>query len=310
MTITLSRLRSFLVLAETTSFEKTAAKVGRSQPAISEQIRTLEVALGVSLFHRKTRTVALTQEGKHLFERIKPILSGLDSVVEDFSKLSTLEVGEVRVGATPTLACYILPEVIGSFRKAHPGVRVLFTDEPAARLEQMVEDRDLDFYFGPKPSRGSSLRFRVVAHDPYVVVAPKSHPLVKSGYRDVRQISRYPVLLMSRGTNVREHVDRFFKKHHLHIDPVEEVANHFTLGGLVEAGCGITLLPRSAHPVIAHPGTVTVPVPDPSFVRVLGVATRKDYKAAPAAEWFLSTMTPLVKNMLQHRDRKRPSGTP
>lgn len=305
MAITLSRLRTFILLAETNNFEKTAAKVGRSQPAISEQIRTLEDALGVSLFHRKTRTVALTLEGKRLLERIKPILGDLDAVFEEFSKFSTLQVGEVRVGATPTLACYILPEVIGSFRKAHPGVRVLFTDEPAAILERMVENRDLDFYFGPKPSRQSSLRFRIVAHDPYVAVVPKSHPLVKSGYRDIRQIAKYPILLMSRGTNVREQVDRFFRKHHLHIEPVEEVANHFTLGGLVEAGCGITLLPRSAHPVIAHPGTVTVSIPDPAFVRVLGVATRKDYKPAPAAQWFMSTMTPLVKAIIQDRNRTK-----
>jgi DNA-binding transcriptional LysR family regulator len=289
-------------LAETNSFEKTAARVDRTQPAISEQIRTLEDAVGVSLFHRKTRTVALTPEGKRLAERLKPILNDLDAVIEEFSKLSTLEIGEVRVGASPTLACYILPEVIGSFRNEHPGIRVLFTDEPAARLEKMVEARDLDFYFGPKPSRESSLRFRVVANDPYVVIAPRSHPLVRSGYRDVREISKYPVLLMSHGTNVREHVDRFFKKHHLHIDPVEEVANHFTLGGLVEAGCGITLLPRSAHPVISHPGTVAVSVPDPTFVRSLGVATRRDYKPAPAAQHFLSTMTPLVKAIIQHRD--------
>lgn len=301
MSITLSRLRSFVVLAETKSFERTAATVGRSQPAITEQIRTLEETLGLALFHRQTRSVSLTSEGKIFLQRIKVVLDDLDGIIEDFAKVASLEVGEVKVGATPTLACYIIPEVIGSFRKKHPGVRIVFSDEPAARLEKMVEGRDLDFYFGPKPSARSSLRFRIVSHDDYIIVAPKSHALSKAGCTDVRQIADYPLLLMCSGTNVRDDIDRFFKRHRLRVKPVEEVSNHFTLGGLVEAGCGITLLPRSAHPVIAHPGTTVIDIPDPKFVRLLGVAMRPDYKPAPAAQAFLATMFPLVKDMILQR---------
>ena len=301
MAVTLARLRTFVVLAETKSFEKTAKIVSKSQPAITEQIRTLEEALGVPLFHRQTRSVNLTPEGELLFPRVERILRELDDLLQDFAKVGALETGEVRVGATPTLACYILPEVIGSFRKKYPGIRVVFSDETAARLGKMVEDRQLDFYFGAKPSSRSNLRFQFVGEDRYVIVAPKAHPLAKTGCVDVQQLSDYPILLMCRGTNVRDEIDQFLKKHGLNIKPVEEVSNHFTLGGLVEAGCGITLLPRSAHPVIAHPGTVAVDLPDPSFVRVLGVATRPDYKPAPAADAFLSIMIPLVREILNSR---------
>jgi LysR family carnitine catabolism transcriptional activator len=299
MTVTLARLRTFVALAEMRSFDKTAKIVSRGQPAITEQIRTLENALGVPLFHRQTRSVSLTPEGEILAARVTGILLELDNVLRDFSKVAALEIGEVRVGATPTLACYILPEIIRSFRKKHPGIRVMFSDEPAARLEKMVEDRQIDFYFGAKPPSKSALRFQVVAKDNYVLVAPKDHPLSVTGCTDVRELSAYPILLMRRGTIVRDEVEHFFAKHRLNIKPVEEVSNHFTLGGLVEAGCGITLLPRSAHPVIAHPGTVAIEIPDRTFVRVLGVATRSDYKPAPAAEAFLSIMIPLVRKILE-----------
>src|SRR5262249_43486565 len=139
--------------------------------------------------------------------------------------------GEVRVGATPTLACYILPEVIGSFRKKYPGIRVVFSDETAARLEKMVEERQLDFYFGAKPSARSNLRFQLVGEENYVIVVPRAHPLAKEGCTNVRQLADYPMLLMCRGTNVRDQIDGFLKKHGLNIKPVEEVSNHFTLGG-------------------------------------------------------------------------------
>ena len=86
---------------------------------------------------------------------------------------------------------------------------------------------------------------------------------------------------MCRGTSVRDEIERFFKKHRLNVIPVGEVSNHFTLGGLVEAGCGITLLPRLAYPVIAHPGTAVIKIPDAGFVRSLGVATRPGLQAGP-----------------------------
>src|SRR6202000_2073998 len=117
------------------SFDKTAKTVGRSQPAITDQIRTLEEALGVALFHRQTRSVHLTAEGEVLFHRVQGILRDLDALLVDFAKVTALEVGEVRVGATPTLACYIVPEIIGSFRRKFPGIRIIFSDEPAAQLE-------------------------------------------------------------------------------------------------------------------------------------------------------------------------------
>lgn len=308
MSVTLLRLRSFATLAETRSFDKAAKAVGRSQPAITEHIKTLEAALGVTLFHRQTRSIRLTQEGETFYHRIVALLRDLDSLLDDFAKVATLDTGDVKVGATPTLACYILPEIIGSFRKKYPGIRVQFSDEAAASLETMVGERELDFYFGPRPSPRSKLRFQVVAEDDYVIVAPKGHPLTKSGCSNVKLLAHQPLLLMRRGTNVRHEIDRFFHRHRLRIAPIEEVSNHFTLGGLVEAGCGLTLLPRSAHPVIAHPGTVAVNIPDPKFVRVLGVATRADYKASPAAKAFLSVMIPLVINLLNRRRPPRRHG--
>lgn len=309
MSVTLTRLRSFVVLARTGSFAKTAKVVARSQPAITDQIRKLEEALAVKLFHRQTRAVRLTAEGEVLFHRTEGILRDLDNVLLDFERVASLEVGEVRVGATPTLACYIAPEIIGSFRRKYPGIRIIFSDQTAAELETQAESRHIDFYFGPKPSPKSNLRFEFVASDGYVIVAPKGHKLAKCGCSDPREIAKYPLLLMCRGTHVRDEIDRFFKKHRLKPECAGEVFNHFTLGGLVEAGCGITVLPRLAYPLIAHPGTVAIDVPDNTFVRALGVATRRDYKPSPAAEAFLANMVPLVKELLTTKTNKRPART-
>jgi DNA-binding transcriptional LysR family regulator len=157
MAITLARLRSFMALAETRSFDRTAQMVGRSQPAVTEQIRSLEEALGVVLFHRQTRSVTLTPEGEVLFQRLGLILLELDTLVHDFSKIAALEVGEVRVGATPTLACHILPEVIGSFRKTHQGIRVLFASWIFILARSRRPDRSYGSRLSPRTGTSSSL---------------------------------------------------------------------------------------------------------------------------------------------------------
>ena len=302
MTVTLSRLRSFVVLAQTKSFAKTAKAVGRSQPAITDQIRTLEEALGVGLFHRRTRSVrAHPRKVKCCSTGSRASCATSMVCLSDFAKITALEAGEVRVGATPTLACYIVPEIIGSFRRKYPGIRIIFSDEPAAQLEAQVENRQLDFYFGPKPSLKSTLRFEFVAKDSYVIVVPKGHDLARRGRAEIRDLAKYPLLLMCRGTYVRDEIDQFLRKHRLHVDPVGEVSNHFTLGGWSKPVAALRSCRGLAYPVIAHPKTVALAVPDRQFARALGVATRRDYTPAPAAEAFLATMIPLVKKLLRNR---------
>ena len=298
MPITLGRLRSFVVLAETGSFSKTGDTLGRSQPAVTAQIRTLEETIGVPLFYRRTRSIELTPEGELLYSRLSRLISELDELLYDFGQVAALEKGDVRVGATPTLAGHMLPEIIRSFREKYPGIRVHFSDEPTMRLERMVTDRELDFYFGPKPSPGSTLRFRVVAKDDYVVIVPKNHKLASAKSITKKQIENEKVLLMRRDTIVRKEVDAFFARQKITVKAVEEVSNHFTLGGLVQAECGISLLPRIAVPLVAHPGIAILKIANAKFSRVLGIATRADYVPSPAATAFMAMMEPLVGELI------------
>lgn len=302
MTVTLNRLRTFVILAQTSSFQKTSEIVGRSQPAVSSQIRSLEEALGVPLFYRKTRNVMLTQMGELIFTRVGRLLEELDDMLDDLHDVASLETGEVRVGATPTLAGYILPKIIQSFRQKHPGIRVHFTDEPTMTLERLVIDRKLDFYFGPEPSVISGLEFSSVAQDEYVVVTPEKHKLLDEKKVLLKMLEQYPFLSMRSGTKVRREVDNFFARCNLQIEPIEEVSSHFTLGGLVAAECGITLLPYSALSLVGHPGVSFVKISDAMLHRTLGIATRRDYRPAPAATAFMNMMVPLVKKeYVKHR---------
>ena len=300
---TLAQLRCFLALAETGSFQHTADRLGRSQPAVSAQIRNLEDILGFRLLHRTTRKVTLTREGRALLPGLRSTLADLDALLAEAHRLVDLQSGQVRMGAAPTLAVHILPAVVRSFRLRFPGVRVILSDENTPRLEEMVLAGELDMYIGPRPPALSPLLFDPIAEDDYLVLVPGDHPL--SGYTTLKvgDLESSDWLMMKEGTSMRRETGRFLERHGLKVRVVEEVANHFTLGGMVAAGCGITILPRTAIALAALPGVSAIPLADARLTRELGIATRADHIHGPAAKALLGIAVPLV------RTHCRPAGS-
>lgn len=302
MSVTLTQLRSFLALAEKGSFIAASEAIARSQPAVSTQIRNLETALGVPLVYRNNRQVVLTPEGRSFHARLRRTIGELDAIIEDVERIAALETGLISVGAAPTLAVFILPVAVRSFRTTHPGVHVRFSDENTPELERLVMNGDLDFYFGPRPPVSSPLKFRLVAEDEYVALVTADHPLSRRGSVPVEELAQEPWLLMKSGTSMRREVERFIDRHMLQVSIAEEVANHFTLGGMVAAGCGIAILPRTAVPLALQEGVVALRMEGAQLTRELGIANRADYVPSPAASAFIQTAVPLI---LEHSLRGR-----
>ncbi len=115
-------LRTFLMLAETRSFSRTGARVGRSQSAVSAQVRRLEDALGHRLLERDTRNVALTAEGERLLPHARALVGAADAMLARFRAPDLT--GEVRFGAPEDFASAYLPDILASFARAHPQVRL------------------------------------------------------------------------------------------------------------------------------------------------------------------------------------------
>jgi DNA-binding transcriptional LysR family regulator len=134
-------LRTFLTLADTLSFSRTAERVGRSQPAVSGQIRKLEELLGAPLFLRDTRTVRLTPEGERLRGEARALVDAAQALIARF-QAPEVE-GEVRFGSPEDFATAHLPDVLAAFGEAFPRVRLTVTCELTAPL---IAGFDADAY--------------------------------------------------------------------------------------------------------------------------------------------------------------------
>jgi len=120
--MTLRQLEVFLAIVRARSYRQAAEALHASQPALSQHIRELEGELGVRLFDRLTRGVILTEAGRLLEERAKRVFATLTDVRDVLGELQGLQRGSLLVGASTTPGIYVLPAIIGAFRRRHPGI--------------------------------------------------------------------------------------------------------------------------------------------------------------------------------------------
>ncbi len=185
----LDLLRAFVLVAETGSFTRAGVRLGRSQPAISLQIRRLEDQLGVELFSRGARNVALTGEGQALLRPANALLRLNDEIVAGLNE-GDME-GEVRFGAPEDIATTFLPRILGDFARGHPKISLAVTCDFTANLLDQLSKGSLDLALIKREPLGPDLGVRVwreplvwVAADPALAKTPVL-PLVTAPAPDI-----------------------------------------------------------------------------------------------------------------------------
>jgi len=153
MDLSLRQIRAYLAVARTLSFTRAAAETNLSQPALTVQIRSLEELLGIKLFDRSSRSVALTRLGRELVPAFQRILREFDETVAGVRDIARHGAGSVRLGVLPSFAAGILPDVIVRFRARYPRVALTIKDAIASRVMDLVlaEEVDLGVVGGERP---------------------------------------------------------------------------------------------------------------------------------------------------------------
>jgi DNA-binding transcriptional LysR family regulator len=142
--MTLRQLEVFLAIARARSYRQAAEALHTSQPALSQHVRELEGELGVRVFDRLSRGVALTEAGRLLEERAKRVFATLTDVREGLQELQGLQRGSLLVGASTTPGIYVLPAVIGEFRRRHPGIDLRLRIANSRVIEEAIRAHEVD----------------------------------------------------------------------------------------------------------------------------------------------------------------------
>jgi len=250
----LRQIRSFLSVAETLHFGRTAELIHLSQPALSLQIRALEEEVGVRLFERNRRKTTLTAAGLTFRDDAARVVSQLDQAIRRARLAADGKLGLLRIGFISTAGNEIVPNLVRRFRESSPEVVFSLLNILTADQIQMLSAGSLDIGFLRLPIGGHpELEVVEVHREPFVVVTPLSHKLAKRKRVALHELSGQDFVMYERSFAPGFHDVIFGMLRDAGVIPnVCQTAGQMpTLISLVDSGMGISILPASA---VKHSG--------------------------------------------------------
>jgi LysR family carnitine catabolism transcriptional activator len=294
MTYTIRHIKAFLAVAQLENFTRAAVHLHVSQPALTVQVRQLEEALGVMLFDRNKRRVALTQAGRELLLPLERILVDTEAVMSATRELTGMRRGIVTIAALPSAAAGLLPVAIRAFREMYPGVVVRLNDVVAGSVAELVKSGEVDFGVGSQLRFDPELDVEKLLTDQICAFVPASHLLARKRALTLRDLALYPLILTGRNSSVREICERAFELNGLSVQIACEANYMSTAIAMVHAGLGIALLPASA--VNSGPcGNLSVmPIRSSALTRHVCIMLSRGRAPSIAARTFMDRLKELA----------------
>jgi DNA-binding transcriptional LysR family regulator len=254
------RLQVFYTVARLLSFTKAAETLHMTQPAVTFQVRQLEDYFNTRLFDRTHNRVTLTEIGRKTYEYAERIFE-LYTEMEDAVKEMTGDVsGALTIGASTTIAEYMLPGLLRSYRDKHPSVNLRLKVSNSEGIISMVENSMIDLGIVESPVTNKNLLVEVCRVDQLVAVIPPNHPIAQRDTITMEELIQYPFICREEGSGTREVIIEYMTKMGLDRNGLNvclELGSPESIKGAVEAGLGISIL---SHATIAKEislGTLT-----------------------------------------------------
>lgn len=284
---TLSQLRAFVAVATYRHFGTAASRLNVSQPTLSQGLASLESGLGVHLIERSTRRVLVTPAGARLLAQAQAIVDAADGFVAAAAGVTDGLSGPLRLGLIPTVAPYVLPDLLPALNIAMPHVRLHVIEDHTARLLDALRGGTLDAAVVALPSDiGGVLEIPLYSED-FVLVVPRGHELAGREDLSPAALDEAPLLLLDEGHCLRDQTLDLCRSADVRPAAGDTRATSLaTVVRCVAGGLGITLVPASAIPVETARGDLAMahfasPVPGRTIGLVVRSSTARaaDYRA-------------------------------
>jgi DNA-binding transcriptional LysR family regulator len=291
----LAQLEVFLMVAREHRFSRAAEKLFRTQSAVSQTIRKLEVELGEALFDRSSREGVLTDAGKVLVEYAEKLLNLRSEAAESLVELRELQKGKLVIAANEFTALYLLP-ILAEFRRLHPMIKITVQRALGSHIPDDVLRYRAEFGVLSYEPQEPSVHSVVVYLDELVFVVPPKHPLASAKQVSIRQLGAESFVAHIVSSPYRDKVLQLFKTHKtpLHMDlelPTLQAIKQF-----VALGSGVAFLPEiSVETELARGELVRIPVRELQLKRKLRLIYRKDANLSHAARALLKVVEAVAR---------------
>lgn len=270
-------LRYVLAVWEEGSFHGAARQLHRSQPALSMAVRDLEERLGQPLFE-KSQKGQLTPYGKYCLPRFRDLINQHDRLASDIQEFARGHRGRVTLATVPSVASRLMPDVLAAFIAAYPHININLHDENADFVCRMVANGEVDLGISSIWTQDEHLSYTHLFEDNIGIVLHRDHSLADRTSLEWQELTAERFI--ANGTSR-------LLKNTAAASLVENndfyISNMISLLAMLEAGSGITTLPRLAFPA-ANRSLRFVPLSKPNLVRRIGIIKLANHSLSPSAQ--------------------------
>jgi len=283
-------METFLAVAEERSFSRAAARLHRTQPAVSQAIAKLEGELGEILFERSSRDGTLTDAGEVLREYASKLLNLRNEAAGALTELRELHRGRLNLAANEYTCLYLLP-LLDEFRRQNPRIKLAVQRTLASRISDEVLMHSVELgvlSFRPDDAQVKSM---VVYRDELAFVVNPRHPLAGAGKVSIRQLGGQNFIAHNIPSPQRQKVIQAFKRHKTPLQMGVELPSLEAIKRFVEMGNGVALVPGlTVRTELASGALVRVQVPELQIERKLRLVYRRQASLSHAALAFLNVV--------------------
>jgi len=285
------RLQVFHTVARLLSFTKAADNLHMTQPAVTFQVRQLEEYFNTRLFDRTHNRISLTEAGRRVYEYADKIFLLYDDMEGSVRELTGDVSGVLMIGASTTIAEYMLPALLGDFKAKYPHVGIRLKVSNTDAIVSMVEDNEIDLGVVEAPVANKNLVVELCRVDQLVAVLAPAHPLAERDRVAVSELLQFPYIAREEGSGTREVMQEYLRAAGLsssQLNTIMELGSPEAVKGAVEAGMGVSVLSRTTVNKELRLGTLVAVPLEPPLERPFSFVHQKQKFRVRAMEELLN----------------------
>ncbi len=244
MTGKLELYRVFCQVAKYSSFSQAAKTLYLSQPAVSQSVKQLEEQLGTQLFTRGPKGVALTQQGKLLYEYAGSAMGLLDSAEKKLLSMKELDLGELRIAAGDVIIKHLLLPHLERFHKLYPQIHLSILNRTSRESMELLQSGTIDVAFVNLPMEGEGMHIHHSFPIQDIFVAGSRFRDLKGIPQSLRELSELPLIMLEQKSNSRRQIESFFLERGVVLSPEIELTSYDLLREFARIDLGISCVVR------------------------------------------------------------------
>jgi LysR family hydrogen peroxide-inducible transcriptional activator len=274
--ISIRQLRYFSAVAQTGHFGLAAEQCSVTQPALSMQIRDLEKELGLQLLERGRKGVSLTSGGREIAERAVRVLADVNDLIDSARQLAGSFSGTLRFGAIPSIAPYLLPQLLPLIRTTYPDLDLQLRETQTQKLLDELVDGQLDVVLLALPVEHAGIETAPLFDDRFLLALPASRKIAPKVRATPDLLRNDRLLLLEEGHCLRDQALAFCNLRKVESIDMFGASSLSTIVQMVSNGLGLTLLPELSLDLETKRADIRVMrFTDPEPQRVIGLAWRE-----------------------------------